>query len=307
MTLASSLQDFSLAELFRMIEQGRKSGRLSLFTEGTDTAETGFHVWFCQGRVVAAADCLDGQGLSSKIVGRGWLSQRVIERLDGLAPKGTPLGLTLKTQGALQADQLNLLFISQMQQIWSLFERNMGRFDLDGKASLPSSEMTGLSLPAMEVALAGLRALKNWTALKDALPNTDSAVQSIIASKPQIRLNAMEWQVWEFAKGTVSINSIAKQLNQPVAKVQQAAFRLMLAGLVEEIPLLSDLAKLSHLPMHLDEIGTEVEASKATGIKQPSLGQANVGQANVEQASPGQPKVSNSLLQNLVGFLRSKA
>jgi len=207
MTLASSLADFSLAELFRLIDQGRKSGRLTLLMTGnTPIAKTPtFHyIWFRQGRVIAAADRLDGQGLASQITTRGWLSQRVIERLGNLAGGETPLGMTLKTQGALQAEQLNLLFSAQMQQIWSLFGIQTGRFDLDSKASLPSTEMTGLSLPAMEVALAGLRALKDWAMLTDVLPEANSAMQSTTPGKPQLRLSSLEWQIWEFANGSVS-------------------------------------------------------------------------------------------------------
>ncbi|MEP0869927.1 DUF4388 domain-containing protein [Trichocoleus desertorum AS-A10] len=291
MTLASSLTDFSLAELFRMIDQGRKSGRLTLLIAGdapTSQAPVCRYIWFRQGRVIAAADRLDGQGLISQITTRGWLSQRVIERLGNLAGGETPLGLTLKTQGALQAEQLNLLFSAQMQQIWSLFGIQTGRFDLDGKATLPSTEMTGLSLPAMEVALAGLRAMKDWTTLTDVLPEANSAIQSIIPGKPQFRLNPVESQIWEFASGSVSLNAIAKQLNQPVAKVQQAAFRLMLAGLVEELPLITAGSNVKGPPIVLDPIEQFPEEPKKTETAEKS-------------------KVSNSFLQNLVGFLRSKS
>ena len=291
MTLASSLADFSLAELFRMIDQGRKSGRLTLLITGdapTSQAPTCRYIWFRQGRVIAAADRLDGQGLISQITTRGWLSQRVIERLGNLAGGDTPLGMTLKTQGALQAEQLNLLFSAQMQQIWGLFGIQTGRFDLDGKASLPSTEMTGLSLPAMEVALAGLRALKDWASLTEALPDGNSAMQSTIPGKPQFRLSSLESQLWDVANGSVSLSAIAKQLNQPIAKIQQAAFRLMLAGLVEELPLISSNSSVKEPPIVLEPIEEFPEESKKAGTAEKS-------------------KVSNSFLQNLVGFLRSKS
>lgn len=290
MTLASSLTDFSLAELFRMIDQGRKSGRLTLLiadnTPGGNPP-TCHYIWFRQGRVVAAANRLDGQGLIAQITTRGWLSQRVIERLGNLAGSEAPLGMTLKTQGALQAEQLNLLFSAQMQQVWDLFGMQTGRFDLDGKATLPSTEMTGLSLPAMEVALAGLRALKDWTPLADALPNPDSAIQSITVGNPQVRLNSLEVQMQEFTNGSVSLSAIAQQLNQPIAKVQQAAFRLILAGLVEELPLGTSATTTQDSSAMLDPMEESLEEFEKT--------------ETAEQA-----KGSNSFLQNFVGFLRSK-
>ncbi|HEY9878738.1 MAG TPA: DUF4388 domain-containing protein [Leptolyngbyaceae cyanobacterium] len=294
MTLSSSLEGFSLAELFRMVDQGRKTGCLTLYTSAnSQTSEKKpYYVWFRQGRVVAASAQLDGQGLASKIAEKGWLSDRVIERLKGLSNAETPLGLALKMHGALQSEQLNLLFVAQVQKIWTLFESGVGQFHLNGKAPLPLTEMTGLSTPAIEVALAGLRALKNWEALADALPETESAIQSILPGKPQTRLNALEWQVWEFAKGTVSLRDTAKQLNQPTAKIQQAAFRLMLIGLVEEIPLVTSTVPLLNPSRELKALSNSSKVSYPLPEEKAE---------EVEKAP-----VSTSLLQNLVGFLRNK-
>ena len=84
------------------------------------------------------------------------------------------------------------------------------------------------------------------------------------------------------------LTAIAKQLNQPIAKVQQATFRLMLAGLVEELPLITSTSNVKEPPILLEPIEEFPEESK---------------QAETAERS----KVSNSFLQNLVGFLRSKS
>lgn len=248
MSLSSSFTDFSLAELFQLIDQGRKSGCLSVCTlpdiHAPESKSQHFYIWFRQGRIVAAANRLNGRGLVSKITQRGWAHEIVLEKLCLVASTGTPLGVNLKTQEVLSAEQLNLLFASQLQQVRELFEIQKGVFKLDSKATLPWSEMTGLSLRATEVALMALRALKNWELLADALPDSGSGIRGIINNKPQVRLNAFEWQVWEFASGSVSLSAIASQLNQPTVKVQQAAFRLMLVGLVEEIPLVTSTPEL---------------------------------------------------------------
>jgi hypothetical protein len=284
MTLKSSLADFSLAELLRMMEQGRKSGRLTLCMAGDATQ---YHIWLKQGKVVATAARLDGQNLTQRIVERGWLSQRVIEKLGDLsATQGIPLGLALKTQGILQAEQLHLLFSAQIQMLLKLFDNHTGHFELDGKATPPTSEMTGLSLPAIEVALGGMRYLKNWNALADALPDPTFGIKSTVPGKPQLRLNALEWQVWEFAQGTIAIREIAQQLNQSVEKIQQAVFRLMLIGLVEEVPLVTAATEIP------DTLPPLPLASPVAG-------------ASMNETDKSKP--SASFLQNLVGFLRSKA
>ena len=293
MSLSSSFTDFSLAELFQLIDQGRKSGCLSVCTlpdiNSAQSRAKYFYIWFRSGRIVAAANRLTGRGLVSKIAQRNWVEPQVIETIYSNASAKTPLGLQFKTQDALNAEQLNLLFANQLQQVRQLFEIQKGVFKLDCKAVLPMSEMTGLSLRASEVTLMALRVLKNWQVLEDALPHVESGIRNINQNQPQIRLNPFEWRMWEFASGDISIKDIAVQLNQPTIKIQQAAFRLMLVGLIEEVPQITSNCHDYHYDMDL----TWVSKYGSRAAKKYRESQA--------------PKVSSSLLQNLVGYLRSKA
>ncbi len=293
MSLSSSFTDFSLAELFQLIDQGRKSGCLSVCTlpdiNAPQSKAKYFYIWFRSGRIVAAANRLNGKGLVSKIAQRKWAEPQILENVYKNATKTTPLGLQLKTQDILSAEQLNLLFASQLQQVRQLFEIQKGVFKLDSKAQPPMPEMTGLSLRATEVTLMALRVLKNWKVLENALPSVESGIRNITQNKPQIRLNTFEWQIWEFASGDISINNIAAQLNQPTIKIQQAAFRLMLVGLIEEVPQITSNSHLYHYDMDL----TWVNKYGSRAAKKHQESQT--------------PKVSSSLLSNLVGYLRSKA
>ncbi|WP_245939996.1 DUF4388 domain-containing protein [Stenomitos frigidus] len=193
-----------------------------------------------------------------------------------------PAGLCLKAQGLLEAEQLKLLFSQQvLQQVCKLFELADGQFEFDHTALLPNAEMTGLTAPAKEVTLAGLRALRDWTMLQNKLPETASGLVSANAVKPQLRLNQVEQQVWEFANGSVPIQDIAKQLQVPSQKIQQVAFRLMVVGFVEEVPLLIET------PTQKLELELSIPAVE--------------DRAGIAQAS-----FSPSFLQSLVGFLKGK-
>lgn len=281
MSLSSSLQDFSLAELFKMIDQGQKSGLLTVCilpeSRASELKSERHYVWFRQGRMMAAANRLDGEHLANKIMERGWLSQSAIVKLNRKASTQTPLGLQLKTAGLLQAEQINLLFASQMYQVRNLFEAEKGVFELNEQFPVPVNEMTGLSLGAIEVAMTAVRDLKNWHTLANALPHPSSGIKSIVDKQMQVRLNAFEWQVWEFAQGTVSLEDIAQQLHQPTIKVQQAAFRLMLATLVEEVALVKQIKAEKMNFSSFYPVGEE------SGVKK-----------------------NMSFLENLVGFLRGK-
>jgi hypothetical protein len=144
------------------------------------------------------------------------------------------------------------------------------------------AEMTGLTASPREVTLAGLRVLQNWDILHNKLPEAISGLVSTLTDKPKLHLNQLEWQVWEFANGSVSIQDIAKQLQLPTEKIRQVAFRLMVAGLVEEVPLLVE------------------KSLQITDFEMPQLG------VN-EKVNIAQNPVSQSFLQHLVGFLKSKA
>ena len=281
MAITGCLTDFSLAEIFQFIEKGHKTGLLTLRALSESQARSqGYYIWVCQGRIVAAANRLDHQGLVSLIDQRQWVSDRVFDKVvHWCCPIDEPLGLYLKNQGVLQAEQLKRLFqIQVLQQVCALFQIKDAQFRFDPNVPIPTREMTGLSVPATEATLVGLRVLRKWDALIEKLPDPDAGLVSIIDGKPQYRLDAQEWQVWEYTNGTVALKSMARHLRLPLEKVQQIAFRLITVGLAEELPL--------------------VAGSLPTQTVEPLPAQL------IEEAQ--KQHLSHSFVQNLVGFLRSK-
>jgi len=281
MSLTGSLTDFSLPEIFQFIEKGHKTGLLTLRAlPGDEGKKNSVHyIWVYQGRIVAAANRLDHKGLVSLIAQRQWVSDRVVAKLAQLCPTDKPLGLCLKNQGVLQAAQIKRLFqIQVLQQVCALFQLKDAQFKFEQNAPIPAREMTGLSAPATEATLMGLRVLKNWDALVDKWPDPNGGLVSAITGQPHYRLDSLEWQVWEYTKGTVSLKAIAQQLRLPIEKVQQIAFRLITIDLAEEVPL--------------------VTGSFPTQAVEPLPAQL------IDESERN--NVSSSFLQNLVGFLRSK-
>ena len=85
MAISGQLSEFSLPELFQFLEQGTKTGLLTL--KSTPDIESGLqsnhYIWLRQGRIEAAANGLDNQGLIKLIVTRKWLSDRSTASVDG--------------------------------------------------------------------------------------------------------------------------------------------------------------------------------------------------------------------------------
>ncbi len=280
MAVTGRLSEFSIGEIFQLIERGQKTGLLTIRAANTPSdILQNFYLWSNQGQIVAAANRLDSKGLATLIHQREWLGEQSRTLLWEAFKSDRSLGLHLKCQGLLSAEQLKLLFYTQvMRQVCAIFRFPDGWFSFESKTDLPLTEMTGLSAVPTDVTLEGLRALKDWRALANKLPDPQSAIKAVHTGKPHLKITSLEWQVWEFANGTEPLTVIAQQLNLPLEKIQQIAFRLILVGLIEEIPLV-------------------VAAPNPTPVPQ----MASLGLVNTMHKP-----VSHSFLQSLAGFLGNK-
>jgi len=247
MKITGYLSEFSLAEIFRFLEQGHKTGCLSIKpVEEPDEIPAflladEYYIFFHHGNIAAATTTLDHQGLQRLMEKRGWLRSTTVQKILPLCPVNISMGLCLKSQGAIDAEHLQLLFKQQvLSPIPQLFSIKEGLFKFDDQHPLPYREMTGLSASPMEITLAGLRLLRDWIPLMDKLPLPTSTIVSTVQGKPPYHLNAVEWQVWEHINGNLSIAAIAKATNLPLLEVQKICFRLMVIGIAEEVAGISD-------------------------------------------------------------------
>jgi Domain of unknown function (DUF4388) len=272
MVISGYLSDFSLPEILQFLDEGSKSGLLAVQPSGlgaragvvSSTAlSRHYFIWFNEGRIIAAADQQDYRGLVRMIAQRKWMDESKLQQLISQCPSGSAFGSFLKSQNLLSADQLRLLFSTQViRQICALFELVNGSYEFVGTVHPPFLEMTGLSAPAKEVILPGLRALNNWSTLAEKLPSSSSSLVQNLQSQPELRLNAQETQVQGLTDGTTPLQQIAKQMALPLETVQKIAFRLIVTGFAEEVPLATEAAEArADTPAELESAGT-------TGIRQ---------------------------------------
>jgi len=282
MKITGYLSEFSLGEIFRFLAQGQKTGCLTIKPVEAGEEMTvlplasAYYTFFHHGNIVASTTSLDHQELQRLIAKRGWLRIPTIQKLAQLCPPRATLGLCLKTQGALDGEQLKLLFKQQvLTPIPHLFSIKDGWFEFDANHPLPYEEMTGLTASPMEIALAGLRLLRDWTPLLDKLPLPSSTVISLLPGEVPYHLHQSEWQVWEHIDGTLSIEQIAAKLNQSVLDIQKICFRFMVVGMVEEVAAITTVDAVATRPEH------EMDALPIT-------------------------EISHSFLQGLLTFLKGK-
>jgi Domain of unknown function (DUF4388) len=293
MALTGYLADYSLAEILQFIQQGSKTGLLSITIEpnpAENIAGMCEYTWFQNGRVVAHAKDLSSFGLISMLEKRNWVGVETSANLRTQSRILTvPLGLHLKSINLVDVEQLRILFHAQvLQAVCALFKLPNAKFNFDDRASLANikPEMTGMSVTAVEVSLLGMRSLKNWNYLERKLPAPEFGLQRRQEALPEYRLDTQETQLFMASDGKHSISELATEIGIPVRKAQEIAFRLTAVNLLKEIAL--DSPSLEQSLKKVPALANSISASSAI------------------TASITQPKVSNSFLNNLVGFLKKQ-
>jgi Domain of unknown function (DUF4388) len=244
------LSQYSLAEIFTLIQDAQKNGVLSVeprsgSTDPSMVAEDSmleipcYYVSFQGGRVMSIFYGLEyeNQDLLATIAERQWIpSDRLKELKKKLHGLTIPWGLQLKVWEIISVDRVKLLFdIQVLSQLAKIFEISEGEFRFDPHAELNYPEMTGLSLSARNAVLLGLRGLKDWSRLTNKLPAPESKLQKFSSELQGSILENDEQLVWQLALGEMSVLEIAAQLNLEIDKVRQIGFRLCSIGLIHEV------------------------------------------------------------------------
>jgi Domain of unknown function (DUF4388) len=250
------LSQYSLAEIFNLIQEGKKNGVLSIeprdgsidrsiVAEESTLEIPCYYVSFQGGRVMSIFYGLEyeNQDLLAMILERQWIPldqlKELKKKLHGIT---MPCGLQLKVWEVISVERLRLLFdlqvLSKLSKIFEIYE---GKFTFDPNAGLNYPEMTGLSLSARNAVLLGLRGLKDWSGLTNKLPAPESGLKRFSSELQGLSLENDEQLVWQQSLGKMSLLEIAAQLNLEIDKVQQIGFRLHSIGLVHEVGVESSL------------------------------------------------------------------
>jgi hypothetical protein len=289
-SLVGFLDNFSLAEIFQIINSGCKSGKLLIRPSpvGSNSIKGSYYLWFEHGHLVTVTNNLTNTNFLYYLENHGLLKQPDFKnKIDRLCSTLEPVGSCLHRHGSLSQEQLQSIFQSQLKQAYQLFEIPFGWYkfeDVTSDNDLPWTEMTGESIGGIEVALNGLRQLDNWNHLASALPESNSTLEQLV-TQHKFKLEPLEFKLWKFADGETTLKQFAESFDRPIIDIQRAAYGLIVAGLVEALPVFD-------VPVRSNS------TSKNQIAPEPKL-------VSVEsQSTNTQPvRASKSLLGNLLDFL----
>lgn len=297
MSIQGSLETFSLPELFQIIESGHKTGRLTfnpdLESTNSNLKET-FQLWFDQGNFITIINSLKHQFLITEIHDNNWGDAQSLVKIKDSYPQNLAFGAYLHQQNILSSSQIDSLFEGQIYEATKLFNIDLAWFEFeevdnqgiipsDGKA-FPWQEMTGRQKKATELSLTAMRNFSNWFRFAADMPANDCGLEKLVTVH-DLELSPLEEHLWQTANGSTTLKTIAQKMGVSVEKVQQTALSIIFVGLVEEVP-------VTNPAMNID---TPIFAQQTT------LGE----KGNVATKTKNKFKVSNSLINNLVSFLKN--
>ncbi len=291
--MKGTLETFSLPELFRLIDSGAKTGKLTL-----DKAIEGkkCEIWFELGQLLTIIIPANQKSLLNSIEEKGWLSKGVINQVNRFYRNNQPLGAFLSRMGLWSKEQQESCFEFHLQQIEPLFQLRNNVFELQEISSLssvenvteiPWAEMTGERIRATEVTFKALGKLDNWEHLIEQLPNGSSCLQRLI-EQPTVELSPSELECWIYADSQTPIKTIAQNLDRPLFNIQKIAFAMSMANLLEET------------------MPSKFTSARSKELTEKTFATATPGVSTRSNRIDTRSEVSPSLLQNLVDFLKGR-
>ncbi len=233
MALKGNLRDFSVAQLFNLINLARKTGTLTL--EGPDQAAW---VSFREGKLIYAQLGSEDGTLTGVLAKAGKLTPRQAKLIKTHAPDKSDqeLGLMLINAGYLSQKEI-LASIRQyvLDIVFQLFTWTDGYFRFDGDVLPPDDRIT-IRIDLENIIIEGSRRVQELEQLREEIPNLDMALDFVDRPGANIRdvnLNVEEWKVVSYINPKNTIRQIAKANKMSELQIRRIVYGLLQAGLVE--------------------------------------------------------------------------
>ncbi len=234
MALKGNLHDFSIIQLFNLVNLASKTGLLTVENNSTSAK-----VFFKEGKLIQAQMSNDQDAtLTSLLLKAGKITSEQAESIQQKARSQTDkeLGLLLINSGYCnQRDIIQAVKNHILSNVYPLFTWTKGSFFFD-PATMPPEEQITVMLNLESIIIEGTRRIQEWGQLKDDLPSLDVAIKFV--DKPDARLrnvqlNVDEWRVISFVNPKNSVRQIAKACSMDEFQIRKTVYRLLEAGLVE--------------------------------------------------------------------------
>ncbi|MGQ9476286.1 MAG: DUF4388 domain-containing protein, partial [Actinomycetota bacterium] len=273
MALKGSLKDFSLPDLFQLLNFGKKNGTLNLVR-----GQARGYICFRNGEVFFATTNWKRQSLGMKLLGAGIITRAQLEEaleLQKTTAKGQRLGQLLIRLGYITKEQLEVFVEEQIQDaVFEMLRWTDGEFEFQPGVVFPEEDI-GLSISTEELIMEGSRRLDEWNRIEKKIPNLDvvfrmTSMQGREAA--QISLTPEEWMVLTHVDGEKTVRQIVELTGMSTLHTCKILYGLIGSGLLENVtPDREEIeaeSRLERLAQELETEGGEERVLEAPAIEE---------------------------------------
>ncbi len=239
MTLEGNLKDFSLAEMFRLLSSGQKTGTLRMTRSDAEGK-----VCFKKGRVFFASSDYNREPLGKRLVEAGVVSDKQLRQALGLQKiqkkekAGRRLGQILVEEGYLERKVLESLIQDQINDtLFDLFRWEEGDLSF-GPEEACEEEDIGISVSVENIIMESSRRLELWDRIREKI--TSMETRFVMASAPgekstEIHLKPREWMLLCYLHGGRSVRELTELTGYSDFETAKILYGMSAAGLIEKI------------------------------------------------------------------------
>jgi Domain of unknown function (DUF4388) len=231
--LRGTLDDFTLADVFKLLSFSKKTGRVELKRR----AGIG-RVFFRDGDVYYAESSLSREPLGQKLVRSRALTESHLRRaLDEHADTGERVGQILLREGWINEEQLEDAVRQQIEDsVFDLLRWELGDFEWEPNATLEPE--VPISVSVENLIMEASRRLDELEIISRKVP-TSHAVVAVAPVPPEgaveINITPDEWRVLVLVDGHRTVETIANTIGLDEFHTMKIVHGMVSAGLVEVI------------------------------------------------------------------------
>ncbi|MHB1016457.1 MAG: DUF4388 domain-containing protein [Coriobacteriia bacterium] len=234
MALRGNLKDFSLPDVFQLVQLSGKTGVLRIVRPDTEGS-----IWFRDGDVFFAQSNWRHELLGERLVSAQRITPAALKRaLEIHTSEGGSrrLGEILVGEGYITQQVLETFVQEQIEDtIFDIMRWDEGDFDFE---TLPDvvHEDIGLSVSVENIVMEGSRRLEEWNRIKKKVPSADMVFKMATAPGEgtfEISLKPIEWNLLLLIDGTRSVRDLALDVRSTDFEVARVIYGLFSAGLLE--------------------------------------------------------------------------
>ncbi len=239
MALEGNLRDFSIADMFRLLASGRKTGVLYL-----ERSDAQGKVCFKKGRVFFASSNWHRESLGRRLVKAGVISEKQLRQALGLQKiqkkekAERRLGQILVDEGYLDGRVLESFIQEQINDtLFDLFRWDDGELRFEPEESCDDEDI-GIAVSVENIIMEASRRLELWDRIKQKIPSLET--EFVMASAPgdksmEIHLKPREWMLLCYLHDGRTVRELVDLTGYNDFEASKILYGMYAAGLIERL------------------------------------------------------------------------